>query len=81
MTDRPAKFRDLPASSFPFTMTFFDEATGEQLQQLEVTGPGAIDVPGWAPRRVRVRCEFADGEVVEEGPPGGTASPSGDPLG
>lgn len=66
MTDRFA-FHELPPSSFPFTVEWISEDTGEVVHTATVTGAGALYVPPLAdvygPTTARVR--YADGEVVE----------------
>ena len=68
----PLAFHDLPASSFPFTIEILDNATREVAWSEEVTGPGAVRIPGLdetgeSPKAVRL--SFADGQVVELNPP------------
>lgn len=48
MTERPIAFHDLPEDSFPFTIVFVAERTGETVHTIRVTGPGAIAVPALA---------------------------------
>jgi hypothetical protein len=48
---------------FPFTIQLHDEETDELLWETEVTGAGALAVPGYAPRKVRVTLIEKDGSV------------------
>ena len=66
--DKPAVFQDLPDEMFPFTVIYLDAKTGEELGRDVVSGPGTYQVPGFNPRRVKVRVEYADGTVSETGP-------------
>ena len=68
MSDKPAVFQDLPLEMFPFTVTYFDADTGEQLGRDVVSGPGAYQVPAFKPHRTKVHIEYADGTVSEMGP-------------
>lgn len=49
------RWRDIPASDFPLTVTYWDAETGEWLREDVIPGPGVYEVPVYAPRRVRVR--------------------------
>lgn len=61
-------FFDIPGEAYPFTMEFINDETGEALETIQVTGPGAIHIPGQdVPTRVRIT--YANGEVSEMGPP------------
>lgn len=42
---RPSAFRDLPAEAFPFRVEFYREDSGEVVHRIDVTGPGAVEVP------------------------------------
>lgn len=44
----PTAFVDLKRSSFPILIELFAESDGELLATLEIPGPGAIHVPGFA---------------------------------
>jgi hypothetical protein len=61
----PFSFHDLPRSRYPFTMQLLDDQTREVVWELEVTGPGAIRIPGVQEsnggRPVAVRIRYADG--------------------
>lgn len=63
-------FHDLPADAFPLTMRAFD-AQGAEVWTETVTGPGALFIPPLADTHgpVRIRVEFANGEVQEGEPP------------
>ena len=61
-------YYELTPDAFPFTIELIDVDNDETLHKVEVTGPGPVRIPGFAPRRVRVRAEFADGNVIEETP-------------
>jgi hypothetical protein len=41
----PARFRDLPADAFPFTMELLDAETREVCWSATADGPGAVRVP------------------------------------
>lgn len=56
---------DLPPEVFPFTISVYDEATGELLKEYFVQGPGAMEVEGFAPRKVYVCIQYADGTYEE----------------
>lgn len=45
---------NLDADSFPFTLQAHDERSGELLWEHVCQGPGPIEVPGWAPRKVSI---------------------------
>lgn len=66
---RPAAFHDLPAEAFPLTITFTDADTAEELHTITLDGPGVLDIPGWAPRRVAVDLVLATGENSHMEPP------------
>lgn len=67
---RNLAFHDLPQSAFPFKIEFFN-ATGDLVHAIEVSGPGAVEVPGLRPQHgpVAVRVTYADGSVVEQPAP------------
>lgn len=69
MTENIA-FHDISPESFPFVIQALDDDTLEKLWQEEVKGPGALKVPGFAPRKVRIRIWYPDGTVVEQLPNG-----------
>lgn len=48
-------FHDVPRGAFPLTIEYIAEDTGEVLQQIQVDGPGALEVPSFSPRAVSVR--------------------------
>lgn len=61
-------FYDLPADAFPFVIEFTRADTGAVVHRIEVTGPGAITVPGLGRQLGGVRI---DARVVQlEKPPG-----------
>ena len=72
MDDKPVVFHDLTPDSFPFILQILDDETLETLWQTSVEGPGAIEVPGFAPRVVRSRLWTKDGWVAETTPDGVT---------
>lgn len=61
-------FRDLPETSFPFTVEFFVIRTDEMVHRIVVNGPGAVVVPPLAPiyGPIRIRITYADGEIAED---------------
>lgn len=69
MSEKPFAFHDLPATAFPFKIEMFTR-DGRVVHEIEVTGPGAIEVPGLAafygPTGARIR--YADGRVEEHAP-------------
>ena len=62
--ERPVAFRDLPASSFPFHIVALGH-DDEVLWEETVTGPCALEVPGFHGAVKVVRVTFADGRVEE----------------
>ena len=69
MTENVA-FHDLLLNDFPFVIQALDDNTLEKVWQEEVMGPGALKVPGFAPRKVRIRVWYPNGTVVETRPDG-----------
>lgn len=51
---RPVAFRDLDSEDFPFLIQGHDEDTGDLVWAQTVHGPGALEVPGFAPRKVTI---------------------------
>ncbi len=45
MSEQPVAWHDLPAAQFPFTVLFLRGDTEEVVHRIEVTGPGAVEVP------------------------------------
>jgi hypothetical protein len=72
MSEKPTAFRDLPEESYPFTVEFFT-ADGTVVHTIEVSGPGAIEVPalGTIYGPVGARAIYADGTVHVTQPPKG----------
>ncbi len=64
-----ARFVDIPLSDFPFVIEIFRVGlpdAEELLYRVEVTGPGAVDIPGFgAGGPVMVRMSYPDGRVEE----------------
>lgn len=62
----PVAFGDLPIEKFPFEIDFVSTATGEVVHRIEVPGAGAVRIPPLAQDHgpIRVRINFADGEVI-----------------
>jgi hypothetical protein len=50
----PISAHSVSSDEFPFTLQAHDEETGELLWHLVVERPGAVTVPGFAPRKVTV---------------------------
>jgi hypothetical protein len=70
VTDSPdARYTDLPASAFPFTLELLDAKTRKVRWSTTVPGPGVVKVPSKdeinGGRAVIARVSFADGEVRE----------------
>lgn len=64
-------FRDIPASSYPFTVEFFKVSDRTVVHSFIVAGPGAFRVPALAKEigePVGVRTTYADGTVQETVP-------------
>lgn len=61
-------FVDLSPDSFPFTVTATDADTGEVLWTQTIAEIGVVTVPGKPEgvRGVRIRIEFANGEVLDQ---------------
>lgn len=57
---------NLPPDAFPFRIELNDKDTGELLWSREVTGPAAIQVPGFAPRTVEATMVMRDGTRYTE---------------
>ncbi len=60
-------FHDLPAAAFPFTVEFIRVSDGKVVLEINVTGPGAVPIPGLSEEHgpVRARITYADGRVCE----------------
>jgi len=70
MNEKPTAFHDLAPEDFPMVIQVLDHETREKLWQATVSGPGALEVPGFAPREVRVRVWQPNGVVTETDPDG-----------
>lgn len=57
-------FHDIPESSYPFTVSFYNELDGSLLHEIEVTGPGLVGVPSFYPTPVSVLTIMHDGTIV-----------------
>lgn len=68
----PFAFHELPPSSFPFTVEWISEDTGQIVHTATVTGAGALYVPPLADvyGPVAARVSYADGSIVEFGSDG-----------
>jgi hypothetical protein len=66
-----AKYTDLPADSFPFTIELLDAETRLVRWTALVKGPGVLHVPSRAEvndgKTLTARVTFADGTVQEAG--------------
>lgn len=60
-TDKPVAFYDLRRDQFPFRLRLLDEATDEVAWESLVRGPGAIEIPSFAPRKVRAELTYPNG--------------------
>lgn len=75
MDDFAFAFAELPASYFPFTITFYGEDDPSGLRPLyiiEVAGPRSIEIPALKAQtgqRVWVNIKFPDGHSVVSHPP------------
>jgi hypothetical protein len=65
MSDKPTVFRDLPADSYPFLVEFYNDE-GRLVHHIEVTGPGAIEIPGLSDEHgpIHVQTTYPDGRRV-----------------
>lgn len=56
----------LPESDFPLKAESMDAETGESLWEIEITGPGYIELPDKPPHvgRTKMKVTFANGEVT-----------------
>ena len=61
--DGRSAFFDLDQEMMPLKIIIFDDNTFEELWSCEVNGEGAVNIPGFYPRRVGVRVEAATGEI------------------
>ncbi len=63
-----AAYFEVDQEVFPFTVQSFRGDTGELLWERTVTGPGAIEVPGFGSLGVDIGVRFLynDGSVYEE---------------
>lgn len=68
--ERPVAFHDFRPDQFPFRVRFIDLDTDELVHEIIVRGIGGVEVPGFAPRRVKVEITFANGMQYVEGPEG-----------
>lgn len=66
------KFVDMPEEDFPIDLRLIDHDTGEQLYRVDVSGPAAVDIPGFAPRKVRAMITLATGMRYVSYPDGRT---------
>lgn len=53
--NQPTVFRELDPDMLPMTVEMIDQDTGELLYAAEITGAGALQIPGFRPRKVMVR--------------------------
>lgn len=67
---KPVAFHDFKPEQFPFRVQFIDNDTEELLHEVIVRGISHMEVPGFAPRRVRVEITYPNGLQYVEGPPG-----------
>jgi len=68
----PARFRDVPAAAFPFTIRVFHASAPPwqtPVWTAQVSAPGTLRVPGWA-FPVRIEQRLANGEVSQAWSPG-----------
>lgn len=77
---------DLPAEAYPFVLEFFrvtDPEATEVVHRIEVSGPGAVRVPGLKGDGppVWVRMTFSDGARRESWPHGYGRTPAERPAG
>jgi hypothetical protein len=63
MNEPPSAFFDFPQQAFPVMISVVDEQTRELVWHVEVSGPGALNVPSFAPRKVCVLISEAGGEA------------------
>lgn len=68
-------FRDLPADSFPFTVTATGAESGKVHWQVTVEGPGVLQVPPLAKMHreaINIRVSYPDRTYDEDFPHGET---------
>ncbi len=58
---KPTAFHELRQKDFPLLIQAIDENTAELLWSERVTGPGALEVPGFAPRQVKIVTTTGEG--------------------
>jgi hypothetical protein len=58
---QPVVRHQVDPNDLPFTAQAYDEDTGELLWHQLIEKPGEILVPGWSPRRVRIKLLHRDG--------------------
>lgn len=51
----PMAFHDIAAADFPLTIELIAEDNGDVLFKVTADGPGAVKIPGFAPRKVASR--------------------------
>lgn len=54
----------LKKDAFPFIVLFWDEGTKEVLRRIEVTGPGVVRIPCFAPRKVGTTVLHFNGDCT-----------------
>ena len=57
-------FRELTRGQFPLTVAFLDADTGETVWLRHVEEPGALTIPGFAPRKMITMVAFPDGTAI-----------------
>jgi hypothetical protein len=74
VAERPSAFADLREQDFPLTIEFIAMDTGEVVHIIEVTGPGAVEIPGLSSQHgpVMVRTVTGEGVVAVSFPPTNT---------
>jgi len=64
---KPITSFDLPSTAFPFKIIFIDKDTKETWHEIEVKGPGVVDIPAAKQHGINeslVRIEYPDGTVI-----------------
>jgi hypothetical protein len=64
--NQPVAFHDLKAEQYPLTIALMDVETGEELWRETVAGPGVIQIPAMAPRKVLAWICFPDGVAIQD---------------
>jgi hypothetical protein len=64
------RYVDIDVDAFPMRVEYIDDDTDELLQSIDVPGPGFLEIPGFAPRRVRVKITSPDGRWTIRYPDG-----------